>query len=143
MHEELLNEIDDAIDKANKPKNSQENNVKKIDPAIKLREEIDELKQENSSLLGQLVMLEERYRNTDYQYSQNMIATLDCELYIVTSILNHQIAGSHKSFLDLVKRFEAKYHGSGKLKDAQEKIQYLQNEIESSKITPLIVKSPK
>lgn len=133
IHADLLKELDQQI-----------SDLAKVEPADKLKKsfseiieeknnEIQELKFKNGKLLAQFVQLEHSLENTVHQNDENYIQNLEINLYIVSSLLNQKIGG-HKKLNNIIKKFEVKYFGGERLKEAKDQIQIMKNEIEYSKI---------
>nr|WP_218948562.1 hypothetical protein [Acinetobacter sp. YH12126] len=133
IHADLLKELDQQI-----------SDLAKVEPADKLKKsfseiieeknnEIQDLKCKNGKLLAQFVQLEHTLENTVHQNDENYIQNLEINLYIVSSLLNQKIGG-HKKLNNIIKKFEVKYFGGERLKEAKDQIQIMKNEIEYSKI---------
>lgn len=133
IHAELLQELDKKIEEwfLGRPEGQ------KIKTSNAIIEEqavvIGELTLKCSRLQAQFIELENSFENTSYRNDENTIQNLEANLYIVTTLLNQNIRG-YKELNNIIKKFEAKYHGSNKLKEAKDQIQTMKNEIERSKI---------
>src|SRR5699024_545051 len=95
----------------------------------------------NSRLLAQVVVMENSFENTFHRNDENEIHNLEINLYIVSFLLNQKIGIGYKGLNNIIKNFEAKYHGTEALKSAKEQIQKMKNDIECSKITPIFGRS--
>ena len=133
IHAALLEELDTKI--ANISTNNLKNRKKtSIETNAELKLRIKELQKKNSQLLAQIVEMENSFENTAHRYDENQIQDLKINLYIVTSLLNLPTGSGYKEFNNIIKDFEAKYHGSRVLKVAKEQIQKMKNDIECSKV---------
>lgn len=133
IHGLLLKELDEKLanifnDRSNivKKKPSKKNSEEK-------NQQIKELRGINSQLLAQIVTLENSFENTAHLNHENHIQDIEINLYIVSVLLNKQIAG-YKKLNNIIKNFEVKFHGSKILVEAKDQIQRMQNDIECSKI---------
>lgn len=133
IHAELLQELDKKIENMalDKPQNEKKKSSKQI--IEEKTKQIKELELKNSRLLAQFTELEDSLENTVHRNDENCIQNLETNLYIVTTLLNQKIGG-YKQLNNIIKKFEVKYHGSERLKEAKEKIQIMKNDIEYSKI---------
>lgn len=133
IHADLLQELDRKI--KDLTIDSREDQKKKSSKQIidEKTKQITELKLKNSRLLAQFIQLEDSLENTTHRNDGNSIQNLETSLYIVTTLLNQKIGG-YKLLNNVIKKFDVKYHGSEKLKDAKDQIQTMKNEIECSKI---------
>lgn len=133
IHADLLQELDKKIEDLTRDcKKDQKKKSSKqiIDEKTK---KIIELKLKNSRLLAQFIQLEDSLENTTHQNDENSIQKLETDLYIITMLLNQNIGG-YKLLNNIIKKFEIKYHGSKRLREAKDQIQTMKNEIECSKI---------
>ncbi len=135
IHAQLLEELDNKIANiiSDKPKSEQKKSSKEI--IEEKRKKIKELELKNSRLLAQVVVMENSFENTVHRNDENEIRNLEINLYIVSFLLNQKIGMGYKGLNNIIKNFEAKYHGAEALDSAKEQIQKMKNDIECSKIT--------
>lgn len=133
IHADLLKELDEKISELVLG----ESKVKLKRSFSQIIEEknkkIDELEFKNRKLLAQFVELENSLENTVHQNDENYIQSLEINLYIVSYLLNQKVGG-YKILNNIIKKYQVKYHGSNKLKEAKVQIQTMKNDIECSKI---------
>lgn len=137
IHADLLKELDEKLI-SKSPKIIKTHTKRSKNQIIEEKnKEIKELKQKNSRLLAQFVSLENSFEKTVHLNAENNIQSLETNLYIVTVLLDQKLGG-YKKLNNIIKNFEVKYHESSRLKEAKDQVQRMKNDIECSRIIPIM-----
>lgn len=137
IHADLLKELDEKL--ISKSPKIIKTHIKRSKKQIveEKNKEIKDLKQKNSRLLAQFVSLENSFEKTVHLNAENNIQSLETNLYIVTVLLDQKLGG-YKKLNNIIKNFEVKYHESSRLKEAKDQVQRMKNDIECSRIIPIM-----
>lgn len=137
IHADLLKELDEKL--ISKSPKIIKTHIKRSKKQIieEKNKEIKDLKQKNSQLLAQFVSLENSFEKTVHLNAENNIQSLETNLYIVSVLLDQKLGG-YKKLNNIIKNFEVKYHESSRLKEAKDQVQRMKNDIECSRIIPIM-----